>query len=153
MLLKLATMFDIDYLLPRSFMAVLQLDKLESVVGDHLIPPEVVLAGIYYFVIKDVIPKADNTLKVQRFTLFPIKNEYPSVFFPSVCLCLLVPHLLLFLLTNHILRRGVQATNNGNNNNTIFQYLPSKLIVCPCISLHSLFRKCLHLTKLTNGNA
>lgn len=65
MLLKLTTMFDIDYLLPRSFMAVLQLDKLESIVMEHLIPPEVVLAGMYYYVIKGIIPKDDKTVQVR----------------------------------------------------------------------------------------
>jgi hypothetical protein len=65
MLLKLATMFDIDYLLPRSFMAVLQLDKLKSIIHQHLIPPEVVLAGMYYYVTKGITPKADNATQVK----------------------------------------------------------------------------------------
>ncbi|XP_056014152.1 E3 ubiquitin-protein ligase rnf213-alpha-like isoform X2 [Ostrea edulis] len=45
---KLEPMFEMDFYLPRSFMAVLKLDKLE-VVKSKALPPEVTLAGLYYF--------------------------------------------------------------------------------------------------------
>lgn len=48
MLKKLEPMFEMDFYLPRSFMAVLKLDKLE-VVKSKVLPPEVTLAGLYYF--------------------------------------------------------------------------------------------------------
>lgn len=41
-------MFEIDFYLPRSFMSVLRFEKL-TVVKTKLLPPEVEMAGLYYF--------------------------------------------------------------------------------------------------------
>lgn len=44
----LAPMFEIDFYLPRTFMSVLRIEKL-TVVKTKLLPPEVGMAGLYYF--------------------------------------------------------------------------------------------------------
>lgn len=41
-------MFEIDFYLPRAFMSVLRFEKL-SVVKTKLLPPEVGMAGLYFF--------------------------------------------------------------------------------------------------------
>lgn len=41
-------MFEIDFYLPRAFMSVLNFDML-TVVKTELLPPEVGMAGLYYF--------------------------------------------------------------------------------------------------------
>lgn len=48
MLELLKPMFDMDFYLPRSFMAVLKFDKLH-VVKSKVFPPEVTLAVLYFF--------------------------------------------------------------------------------------------------------
>lgn len=44
----LAPMFEIDFYLPRAFMSILRLEKL-TVVKTKLLPPEVVMASLYFF--------------------------------------------------------------------------------------------------------
>lgn len=44
----LEPMFEIDFYLPRCFMAVLRFEKL-NVVSTELFPPEVTLAGLFYY--------------------------------------------------------------------------------------------------------
>lgn len=47
---RLSPLFEMDYLLPRSFMAALKYEQLKEVVPSELIPVEVTLATLYYFV-------------------------------------------------------------------------------------------------------
>lgn len=44
----LEPMFEMDFYLPRCFMAVLKFEKLD-VVSTEAIPPEVTLAGLYFY--------------------------------------------------------------------------------------------------------
>ena len=57
----LAPMFEIDFYLPRAFMSVLKLEKL-TVVKTMLLPPEVLLAGLYYFLFEYL--ETDSKTKV-----------------------------------------------------------------------------------------
>lgn len=60
MIQLLSPMFEIDYLLPRSFVAVLNIRKFECTVCEKMIPPDVVLAGINTFLKTDIIFKSDK---------------------------------------------------------------------------------------------
>lgn len=60
---KLEPMFEMDFYLPRSFMSVLQLDKLE-VVKSKILPPEVTLAVLYYFFNTEYFSEGDAKQKV-----------------------------------------------------------------------------------------
>lgn len=61
MLQLLAPMFEMDYLLPRSFVAVLNIEEFETAVCEKKIPIEVVLAGINNFIRTTSIFKSDKT--------------------------------------------------------------------------------------------
>lgn len=63
MIQLLAPMFEIDYLLPRSFIAALSIDKFESTVCEKKIPTDVVLAGIDNFLKTDIIFKSEKMKK------------------------------------------------------------------------------------------
>lgn len=58
----LAPMFEIDFYLPRAFMSILRLEKL-TVVKTKLLPPEVVMASLYFF------SKTDNFETVLKKTV------------------------------------------------------------------------------------
>lgn len=60
MLHLLAPMFEMDYLLPRSFVAILNIERFESTVCERKIPTDVVLTGIHTFMKKDIIFKSDE---------------------------------------------------------------------------------------------
>lgn len=61
----LSPMFKVDYLLPRSLVAALNYEQFVDVVPSGLIPPEVTLAGIYYFAVGQKISHKDE-----------VKNNY-----------------------------------------------------------------------------
>ena len=46
---RLTPYFEIDYLLPRSFMASLKMKELEPVISSNTIPLEVSLAALFYY--------------------------------------------------------------------------------------------------------
>lgn len=60
MLQLLAPMFEMDYLLPRSFVAVLDIERFETTVCEKKIPIDVVLAGINNFIKTNSIFKPDK---------------------------------------------------------------------------------------------
>lgn len=60
MLQLLAPMFEMDYLLPRSFVAVLNIERFESTVYEKKIPTDVKLAGICTFLKTEIIYKSDK---------------------------------------------------------------------------------------------
>lgn len=60
MLQLLAPMFEMDYLLPRSFVAVLNIERFETTVCEKKIPTDVVLAGINNFIRTNSIFKSDK---------------------------------------------------------------------------------------------
>lgn len=60
MLHLLAPMFEMDYFLPRSFVAVLNIERFESIVCIKKVPTDVVLAGIHTFLKTDIILKSDK---------------------------------------------------------------------------------------------
>lgn len=64
MLQLLAPMFEMDYLLPRSFVAVLNIERFESTVYEKKIPTDVKLAGIYAFLKTDIIYKSDKVKNI-----------------------------------------------------------------------------------------
>lgn len=63
MIQLLSPMFEIDYLLPRSFIAALSIDKFEATVCEKRIPADVLLAGIDNFLKTDIIFKSEKTKK------------------------------------------------------------------------------------------
>lgn len=65
MLHLLAPMFEMDYLLPRSFVAVLNIERFESTVDEKKIPTDVKLAGIYTFLKTDLIYKSDKVKDIK----------------------------------------------------------------------------------------
>lgn len=69
MLHLLAPMFEMDYLLPRSFVAVLNIERFESTVNEKRIPTDVKLSGIYTFLKKDIIYKSDKVKNKKIVTL------------------------------------------------------------------------------------
>lgn len=72
MLQLLAPMFEMDYLLPRSFVAVLNIERFETTVFAKKIPTDVVLAGINNFIRTNYIFKSD---KVEIKLMDKIKNK------------------------------------------------------------------------------
>lgn len=60
MLHLLAPMFEMDYLLPRSFVAVLNIERFESTVYEKKIPTDVKLSGIHTFLKTDITYKSDK---------------------------------------------------------------------------------------------
>lgn len=60
MLHLLAPMFEMDYLLPRSFVAVLNIERFESTVCEKKFPMDVVLTGIHTFLKTDITFKTDK---------------------------------------------------------------------------------------------
>lgn len=60
MLQLLAPMFEMDYLLPWSFVAVLNIERFETAVREKKIPIDVVLAGINNFIRTNSIFKSDK---------------------------------------------------------------------------------------------
>lgn len=64
MIQLLSPMFEIDYLLPRSFIAALSIDKFEATVCEKKIPTDVLLAGIDNFLKTDIIFKSEKTKKM-----------------------------------------------------------------------------------------
>nr|XP_022293483.1 E3 ubiquitin-protein ligase rnf213-alpha-like isoform X1 [Crassostrea virginica] len=75
---RLSPLFEMDYLLPRSFMAALKYEQLKEVVPSELIPVEVTLATLYYFVKSHkVIDHKDEVVKVCFDTLAKqLKSQY-----------------------------------------------------------------------------
>lgn len=64
MLQMLEPMFEMDFYLPRCFMAVLKFEKLD-VVSTKAFPPEVTLAGLFYY-LKTSYFDAESSRKVFR---------------------------------------------------------------------------------------
>jgi len=46
----LSPLFHIDYLLPRTLLSVMSVEHVESVFKSMLVPPDVCLANVFYFV-------------------------------------------------------------------------------------------------------
>lgn len=65
MLQLLAPMFEMDYLLPRSFVAVLNIERFESTVNEKKMPTDVKLAGIYTFLKTDLTYKSDTVKDIK----------------------------------------------------------------------------------------
>lgn len=89
MIQLLAPMFEIDYLLPRSFIAALSIDKFESTVCEKKIPTYVVLAGIDNFLKTGIIFKSEkNATKkmMERFWMNDKTKENMRVKTPIICL-------------------------------------------------------------------
>lgn len=91
MLQLLAPMFEMDYLLPRSFVAVLNIERFETTVCEKKIPTDVVLAGINNFILSNYIFKSDkmeigvvdemkNKMENKREKIRKVKA---SIFFPK----------------------------------------------------------------------
>lgn len=80
MLQLLVPMFEMDYLLPRSFVAVLNIEKFETAVCEKKIPIDVVLAGINNFIRTNSIFKSDkielrNKMKNKREKIRKVKTS------------------------------------------------------------------------------
>lgn len=91
MIQLLAPMFEIDYLLPRSFIAALSIDKFESTVCEKKIPTYVVLAGIDNFLKTGIFFKSEkNTTKKMMdnfgFWMNDKTKENMRVKTPIICL-------------------------------------------------------------------
>lgn len=65
MLQLLAPMFEMDYLLPRSFVAVLNIERFESTAHEKKIPTDVKLAWIYAFLKTDFSFKSDRVKNIK----------------------------------------------------------------------------------------
>lgn len=73
-------MFEIDFYLPRAFMSVLKFEKL-TLVETKLIPPEVGMAGLYYFFCTEKFYSNKNKV---RFNVAYNKTHYICFLYNSM---------------------------------------------------------------------
>lgn len=73
----LEPMFEIDFYLPRCFMAVLKFEKLD-VVSTKAFPPEVTLAGLYFYFKAFYYFDAESSSKVLKILNYLNTNNFES---------------------------------------------------------------------------
>lgn len=91
-------MFKVDYLLPRSLIAALNYEQFVDVVPTGLIPTEVTLAGIYFFVVGFHITQKDEVIKgLCESVCLSVCESYP---FKGTCYDLSTKFYFVFFFIN-----------------------------------------------------